>query len=316
MNEIEKGILKAIVYFNLFSYPLRQEEVLYHLPKIKGLENIEDIKPVEREVKKGLRNLVLKKIIENKKGFYFLKGREGLVRERERREKISKKNWQKLKKILKIINLTPFLKGVFVSGSLAISNSNENSDIDLLIVTRDSRIFTVRFFLTLLLDMIKERRTVKKTAGKICLNHYVSENFLKIQFPSIYNAYTYLNLRPVINRSRIFERFRRQQDWMKDYLLFWRKSFRAPFMIEKKSKVAGFLEKILSGRLGNWIEKKLKVIQIRRKERNYPYGVKKGRVILDDNLIELHPDSSEKEIIERYSKTLDFLFKRNKIKRG
>jgi len=309
MNEIEKGILKTIVYFDLFSYPLKEKEILYHLPKITGLENTGDIRFLEREVKKSLRDLLFKKIIENKRGFYFLKGKEDLVRERERRKRISKKNWQKLKKILKIINLTPFLKGVFVSGSLAISNSNENSDIDLLIVTRDYRIFTVRFFLTFLLEIIGEKRTVEKIAGKICLNHYISENSLKIRFPSIYNAYTYLNLRPVINRSRVFERFREQQDWMRKYLLFWRKSFRAPFRIEKKSGLAEFLEKILSGRFGDWVEKKLNEIQIRRKEKNYPYGVKNGRVILEDRLIELHPDSPEKKIIERYQKTLDFYLK-------
>lgn len=302
-SSLENSILQTIVYFDVLSRPLKEKEILWNL------RSTTEIISRERLLNIAISDIIkkssyLQKNIEYKDGFFFLKGRGELIKERKKREKISKQNWQKLKKITPKINGTPFLKGVFVSGSLAINNSNEKSDIDLMIIAKRGRIFTVRFFLTLFLSMIGERRTPKKIAGKVCLNHYLSENALRVDFPSIYNAYTYLHLKPIILREDIFNRFRKAQDWMKDYLLFWDKTFKPPFQVEKKSKTAQLLEKTLSGRLGDRIEKHLKNIQLKRKEKNYPQGVKNGRVILNNDLIELHPDSSEEKILKEYQKRL------------
>ncbi len=303
LSSLEKSILKSIVYFDILSYPLKEKELLWNLA------NTFDVTSRDYFLSVSLGEMIkksqyLQEVIRNNNGFYFLKGREELIEERKEKERISEQNWKKLKKITPIINWTPFLKGVFVSGSLAINNSNKSSDIDLMIIAEKGRIFTVRFFLTLFLSIIRERRTPHKIAGKICLNHYLADNALRVNFPSVYNAYTYLHLKPIISREGVFERFRKEQDWMKDYILFWDKIFKPPFQIEKKSKTAVILEKKLSGSLGDTIEEKLKNIQLKRKEKNYPQGIKNGRVILNDYLIELHPDSPEKEILKRYQKKL------------
>jgi predicted nucleotidyltransferase len=302
MNDIEKSILKTITYFDIFSRPLKEKEIFENLQKINDRKEASFFK-----FKQILQNLELKKNIENKDNLYFLKGEKNIIEKRKNREETSERNWQKLEKIAKKINWTPFLKGVFVSGSLAINNSNEKSDIDLMIITKKGRIFMVRFFLTLILDFIGERRTPQKIVGKICLNHYLVEKSLKVKFPSLYNAYTYLHLKPIINREEVFEKFRKENNWMQDYLLFWDKTFEPPFKIENKSTTAKFLEKILSGNFGNWLEKKFKESQLKRKKEHYPEEIKKGRVILEDNLIELHPDSPEEEILQKYQKRLNKL---------
>lgn len=311
MNDIEKSIIKTISYFDIFSRPLGTKEIFENLQVIDNKMDYKSKvsffcfkKSLEVLEKKASSCLV--KTFKNQEEFWFFKKRENLVKAREEKEKFSIKLWKKLEKISKIINLTPFLSGVFVSGSLAMDNINKDSDIDLLIIAKPKRIFTVRFFLTFFLDVAGQRRKPGKIAGKICLNHYFAENSLEMKFPSLYNAYTYSYLKPIINRENVFKRFRKENKWLKNYLLFWEKEQKAPFLLKKPSLFAKFLEKTLSGSFGNRIEKKLKESQIRRKKKNYPQKIKKGRVILNDNLIELHPNSPEDRILKEYSKKLDF----------
>lgn len=320
LSNLEESILRSLAYFDVFSRPLKEEEILDNLRTMRNRREMEprsiafgelqgrsetNAKHYHKEAEKSLNSLVFKSFIKKKNNLYFLNGKENLIEERKKREKISQKNWQRLEKIAKKINYIPFIRGVFVSGSLARNNSNEKSDIDLLVITKAGRIFTVRFLLTLLLDLMNERRRPGKVAGRICLNQYQTENALEVKFPSLYNGYTYLHLRPIIDRGGIFEKFRKAQGWMRKYLIFWQKKFEAPFKIEKESKVAGFLESVLRGKFGDFVERRLKDIQIKRKK-----DCEKGRIILTDNLIELHPYSSEERILAKYHARLDFLFKR------
>ena len=298
MNEVEKSILKTIIYFDTLSYPLKTKEIFENLQAIQSYLEVSFL-----NLKNCLRNL--QNYLGNKDDFWFLKGRESLIEKRTRRESVSKQNFQKLEKIAKKINLVPFIKGVFVSGSLVIYNSTEESDIDLLIVARKGRIFTVRFFLTLLLELIGERKKPGKKARRICLNHYLTGTSLEMKYPSLYNAYTYLHLLPILNRDNVFEKFRKENDWMKDYIIFTGLTFSPPFTIEEPSKTAMFLERKLSGSFGEWLEKKLKENQLKRRNKNYPEGIKEERVILEDDLIELHPDSPEKDILRRYQEQLN-----------
>jgi len=299
MNELDNSILRTIIYFDTLSYPLKEKEVFENLQTIPDMMEVSFF-----EFKNHLLNL--KNYLDNKEDFWFLKGREILVEERKKRETISKQNFRKLEKIAKKINLAPFLKGVFVSGSLAISNSREDSDIDLLIITKKGRIFTVRFFLTVLLDLIGERRKPGKKTQKICLNHYLTEDSLEVKYPSLYNAYSYLHLLPIINRENVFEKFRKTNRWIKNYIIFWGLTSRAPFEIERPSRLAIFFEKKLAGSFGDFLEKRLKDSQIKRKEKKYPSPLIKGggRVILEDGLIELHPDSPENKILREYEEKL------------
>jgi len=63
-------------------------------------------------------------------------------------------------------------------------------------------------------------------------------------------------------------------------------------------------EFILDGKLGDWLESFLKKIQTKRIEKDpltYRAG---GRVTFDDNQLEFHPESPEKNILEKYNQRL------------
>ena len=89
--------------------------------------------------------------------------------------------------------------------------ANENSDIDLFIITKNNRIWTSRIFLTLILSLLGQRKTAKKHAGKFCLSFFITENHLRLEDiaikDDIYLRYWIETLVPIVNKNNIFERF-------------------------------------------------------------------------------------------------------------
>ena len=90
---------------------------------------------------------------------------------------------QKTKFAAKLLQLVPFNQGIILNGSLACNEVKESSDIDILVVVKDGRIFTVRFFINILLSIFRLKRPSNDTkphVGKICPNYFMTESFLTI----------------------------------------------------------------------------------------------------------------------------------------
>jgi len=295
---LRQAIIQTLIFYDILGKPLNSKELYFQLEKIDGE------KPSFFSFKNSLISMVGGGLIQKKEDYYFLKDKNYDFSFQKEKEVVSKKNWAKLSFVSKIINLVPFVCMVGVLGSLSLQSSTKKSDIDLLIITRKKRIFVVRFFLILLLDLFFVRRKKNKIAGRICLNNFIAENHLTFPFPSLYNAHSFSNLIPIIDRGNYYFKFKKENDWVFNYLYFWQKKD-PPFHIQKPSKIALILEKFLGGKLGDFLEKKVKKIQIKRKKNNYPFGVKVGRVILKDTLIELHPNSKEGIIEKKYKLRLE-----------
>jgi len=265
-----------------------------------------------------LQDKSLENFIEEKNGFYCLrKSKPGeskesyidkLIQTRMDRQKISDQKWKKARKIIKYLWMIPCLKAVFVSGSLVLDNAKDKSDIDLLIVAKHKKIWTVRFLITLFIHVIGKRRYGNKTADRICLNHYITDESLKIDFSSLYNAQTYAHLVPILEiEEGIYNKFQKANNWINNYISFYPEKKSKDRRLIKKNKflrgLAKFQEIILNTFLGTIFEKILALFQkliIKR----HSSSAKEGRVIIDDYQLEFHPASSEKDIIKKYNENI------------
>jgi hypothetical protein len=72
----------------------------------------------------------------SKKGYYFVEGRDGLIYKNLLRKRISEKKMEAAKKAARVISIVPTVKMIAVTGSLAMGNSEEEGDIDLMIVAK------------------------------------------------------------------------------------------------------------------------------------------------------------------------------------
>ena len=88
---------------------------------------------------------------------------------------------------------------------------HKDSDIDLFIITRKNRLWSVRIFLTLILSILGQRKTTKKHAGKFCLSFFITEDALSLEHIAIENdvylEYWVETLKPILNRNKCFEKF-------------------------------------------------------------------------------------------------------------
>lgn len=319
LNLLEKSILATIAYYDVLNYPLTGFEVFKYL--ISPSHIIAQSKPEQSliseplkqssflKIQKTLRNKSLNNFVEEKNGFYFLKGKNKLLNIRIERQKISDQKWKKARKIIKWLWLIPFLKAVFVSGSLALDNTKEQSDIDLLIIAKHKRIWTVRFLITSFLHIIGKRRYGKKTADRICLNHYITDESLKIDFPSLYNAQTYAHLVLVLKSEKdVYKKFRQANKWINDYVVSYvEQESDDQRLIKERRLLKGFAklqEIILNTFLGGFLEKLLGFFQKLIIKRHSQKHKKEGRVIADEFQLEFHPASPEANVLETYNQNI------------
>jgi len=302
MNSLEKSILATLVYYDVLDRPLTGWEIFKYLIRIKNI-NLNQVLDVLEN------SLELNKLINQKNGFYFLKGRQIIIEERIKRHKIADRKWKKAKQTIKLFQMIPFVKMIAVSGSLAMNNTRENSDIDLLIITKTGRIWTCRWLITIFSHLIGKRRHGILTKDRFCLNHYLTEKSLKIPYKSLYNAQTYAHLTLFWQvKNNLYKRFQKANQWINDYLSFYpivKKGYLKEIKLnEFFSIIRKFKEFFLDGIIGNFIEfilKKIQQARIKKDPLTYQSG---GRVVLSDHQLEFHPNSPEKWILEKYNQKM------------
>ena len=320
-TNLEKQILATVVYYNILDYPLTCFEIFLYLVESKRQLNSEfQIYNSQFLILNSLNtSKYLKKYLGQKYGFYFLNietrhflasanKKIDIVQQRLERKKLADWKWKKARKIFWIMQIIPFMKMVLVSGSLAFGNSKDESDIDVIIIAKKGRIWTVRAFATLLTCILGVRRHSKITKNKICLNHYITDQSLKIPFESLYNAQSYVHLVNVYRSQedeRLFKEFQKENKWIKKYVENYEVSELENFRGIRRNKILGFISKIfeiiLSGKHGIYLEKKLSEIQSRKIKNNPLYEKAGGRITANDNQLEFHPNSHEARIIPKFN---------------
>lgn len=310
LSALAKNILATIVYYDVLDYPLTAFEIEKYLMRAEAKNPDGEEKFDLAEIMAVLEKAELKKLMEEYQGFYFLFGRRELVAQRSARNKISEK---KLKIVLKVIHwlrFTPFLKGVAMTGRLAMKNAEAKSDLDLLIVIKKGRLFMGRFLATALIHCLGRRRHAEKIADRICLNHFLTDEF-KIAVQSLFSANEYAFLLPVWGD---FSQFYVQNPWIKE--------FKPNFCPEPvgvriikdtafSSGVRNFLEKMLNWNflediLANWQKEKI---------RKNPKTSQPGSVIIcEETELAFWPNFANQEtrITESFSLKMETLLSRSR----
>ena len=323
MTLLQKSILSTIAYYDALDYPLTSFEVFKYLVNPLHVASFywnqkprpEAFGPIEVDkfsninlvnIRKNLESKESKEFIGEENGFYFLKGREKIIRIRIDRQKIADQKWKKAKKIIRLLEIIPYLKMVAVSGSLALNNTKEESDFDLLITVKNKRIWLARFFITMLIQIMGRRRHKDLTKDRICLNHYITDKSLEIKFRSLYNAQTYAHLIPVLEIEQgIYKKFQEANKWINDYLVFFpkieiqhSKTIRGNYFLRLIVRVLEIASCSIIGNLLEWIAKKIQEHSIKKDPLTYKKG---GRITIDNNQLEFHPDSPERRILDKYN---------------
>jgi predicted nucleotidyltransferase len=191
----------SVFYHDIFDFPLSFSELIKW-----------QIGETPQVIKGGLE-------VSSSGGYYFLEGNNGIVYKRMLRKRISAKKLEIAKKAAKKIAIFPWIKLVAVTGSLAMENCTDESDIDLMIITKRGTLWTSRLFSYLInwLTGMEVRKPSDRTQkDKLCLNLWLDESDLEWSKKdrNIYTAHEIGQIRPLINKDKTYEEFVSKNKWI------------------------------------------------------------------------------------------------------
>lgn len=187
------------------------------------------------------------------------------------------------------LQFAPFVRAVFLTGSLARGEAGRDSDIDFFIVTKKGRIWTCRFLVTVIIEMMGIRRTDEKISGRICLNRYQSEDYLEIEPHNSYHQNDYSQIMPLVDEDDdIYTRYKKANGWIKNF-----KNHQKNYIKKWPKSVAKISEKILSGKFGDFLEKKSKKYQKNRIFADPRTAASPpGKIRATDKVLAFHPPAA------------------------
>lgn len=287
MNKLEKAILKTIAFFDLSQKPLSLDEIWHFLYRTRASRI---------QVLIALENLEKNGQICKKNSQYFLPGRQSILNS-VKRDDLEEVSWKKVSRYAKLFEYLPFLQNVSVTGSLAAGNLRENSDINLLIITRKNRKWLAKTLLTMLLEAFGQNKNRWYRAGKFSIDFVLEDGDLdlaKLHFKKdTYAAYWLANLAPMIDRGG-YKKLIAQNDWIFKEFPNWQ-----PKEIESFSSKYTPLEKFISSDRGRSLIEFGKKIRIKKL---YDY-LKNKTHEAEEALLKTRANVKRKEFQQKWQKT-------------
>lgn len=211
-SKIRQSIIQTVLYFDIFDYPITAAQIWKYLATAGKIKR--------RDFEKVL-SLINSPVVE-KEGWYFLSGRENLIRKRLLREKESRKKLVLIYKAISVLSFIPTVLFIGVSGGVSMHNADKKDDIDIFLITKGNTIWQTRLFSVLILTILRRyrKRSDRQFTNKICLNMLIDERGLI--FPKdrqdLYTAHEIIQMKPIFNRNKTYEKFTLSNSWVKEFL--------------------------------------------------------------------------------------------------
>ncbi|HTJ48077.1 MAG TPA: hypothetical protein VL443_01390 [Cyclobacteriaceae bacterium] len=171
---VEEHIIRALVYYDIFNYPLTSEEVFRFLGT-----NRTDAQTVTRK----LLHLAEEGRIYHFSEFFSIQNEESLVPRRIKGNAEAKRLLTLAQKQAALIARFPFVRAVMGSGSLSKNYMDDDSDLDFFIVTEPGRLWIARMLL-----VMYKRIFLANSHKYFCINYFVDTQHLEIEEKNLFTA--------------------------------------------------------------------------------------------------------------------------------
>lgn len=284
-----KGVLEALAYFDVFAFPLTKEEIL----KYSHYSNSE-------ELDNSLSELLEKGLIYQFQDFYSLRKDSELKTRREENSDRAKGYLYQAAKKSKLISQFPFVKGVFISGSLSKGVMDEDGDIDFFIVTKSDRLWVARTLL-----ILYKKIFLLNSRKYFCINYLVDENSLEIEQKNRFTAVELLSLYPMVDDD-MHQEIIDKNKWVKDFFL---QNYQANPEVKNlnNSSLKSTLEKVLSGSVGDRLDDFFMKVTLKRwlqkfgkmSEVDFDIALKTSKKVSKH-----HPSNFQKKVLSAYEERI------------
>ncbi len=293
-EKAELSLLKTLIYFDIFNYPLSEPEIKTFLNCcLSG-----------KEFNSALYNLVCKKIVFKNKEFYSLHDSAAMIERRLEGNLRAKKLLPKAINIGAFIYRFPYVRSVAISGSLSKNYADKNADIDFFIITKANRLWIARTFL----HLFKKITFLFGRQHFYCMNYFIDEKALLLHDQNIYSATEIVTLIPAAG-TLVLNDFLNANAWTKEWLPGYEKQLyigeqRKNFWLKK------ILENCFNGSMGNKAENFLFKWTTGRWQKKGRLGQKnlKGKVmnlVTGRHFSKSDPGAFQQKIISMYENRID-----------
>jgi len=296
VSEINDNILATLAYFDLFNYPLTSGEIYLFLKNRYDQEDYQF----------AIKYLVANRSIYQFGIFYTLKNDHSLI---VRRRDGNNKAADMIKVASKISDWLihfPYVRGIAISGSLSKNFADENSDIDLFIITAPNRLWIART----LMHAFKKLTFLFNKQDYFCMNYYIDEERLEIVEKTLYTAIEIVTLIPLQGDAQ-FERFYSANAWTREYLpnKIMRVSSAKPM---KSATVKLAFEFLLNNKAGDMLDSFLMKITAGRwhKKTELKKLNAKGKVLaldVDKHFAKPDPRNFQNKLLSKYESKISML---------
>ena len=182
--------LKTILYFSLFNYPLRFEDICDFSIMKDSAGILSDLEMLEQ-----------KGIIVKIDDFYLVDQNRAIIEKRKQGNKLAVPALKKAEERAGLIAKFPFVEGVAVSGSLSKGYYDKDSDIDFFVIARPGRVWICRTLL-----MLYKKAFLLNSRKYFCINYFIASDHLEVGEKNRFTATEIRTLIPFKGRSA-FEAF-------------------------------------------------------------------------------------------------------------
>ena len=237
----ESSILRLLMYFDVFQYPLLQSEVIQLLSPPNQ---------TSAAIQEAVDSLVSNKMILREKGFLRIREDSSCIKRRIKGNIEAERYFKKAKSIAGILSSFPFVRSVMLSGSLSKGYMDEGSDVDFFIITEKGRLWLCRSLLAFARKLLPG--SLKKYC---CINYFIDTSSLAIPDKNFFTATELAFLYPVFADEWLAV-IHSKNEWFRE---FYPSPIKRSHFVQKSpylSMVKRFLEWTLGGKVGDWLEAK------------------------------------------------------------
>lgn len=239
-SSLTEKILRFLVYFDLFSYPLKKEEIFAYL----GLQNEQT-----REAELIFKELLSTGVIFQFGAYYTPRNDAGLAERRKNGNLRAIQRMRTARRYSRLIASFPFVRGVLLSGSISKGYMSEKDDIDYLIITHPGRIWLVRTLLT-----IFKKVFLLNSYRNFCINYFVDSEHLRFPGDELYAATEVVFLIPTFGRE-VHRQLLEANAWVQTFYPNFRQE--EAFVRDTDPWCKRLAERLLPQRLGDSLQGKL-----------------------------------------------------------
>ncbi len=215
-TSLELSIYRTLAYFAYFKYPLSGFEVWKWLLAPGQTTSL-------FTVLETLANSTwLKERCQEYSGLYALENAEAWYCDRHVRFLDAMRKYAKARRVAQLLGRLPWVEGIAVCNSLSWYQTKEDSDIDLFIIAKPGRLWSVRLLSTIPAILLRQRPRESVT-DPICLSFFCTSNafdFAKLKLGTLdpYLAYWCRSLVPLVDHVGWLDKFEMANSWLQQVL--------------------------------------------------------------------------------------------------